>query len=296
LRVSIPEPPPVPGAPEVPRCYTHSDRVAGSVCRRCGRPICPECMREAPVGWQCANCVRHGHRQSPVTRWRPPRSGGRLGNSRLTPMVIALIVVNVAAYLYEEQHKTVGFETKYFLIPVLVHSHWYSLITSAFLHDPTNVFHILLNMFTLAIVGPAVESEIGRIRFLVLYLLAAVGGSVGFYLLAPADTAGVGASGAIFGLMGAYLIIARRTRYPTQQIMGLIIVNAVFSFTGGIAWQDHLGGFVTGTLVALGLVWAPRQLGRPSEVAQLVQSVAVVIASAVVMVLLLQIPPGHLNL
>ena len=285
-----------PGATDVPRCYTHADRVAGSVCRRCGRPICPECMREAPVGWQCADCVREGHRQAPVVRWRPSPGVGRLGNTRLTPMVVALIVVNVVAYLYEQQHRTVAFETKYFLIPVLVHSHWYSLITSAFLHDPTNLAHIVLNMITLAIIGPAVEADLGRVRFLALYLLAAVGGSVGFYLLAPADSAGVGASGAIFGLMGACLVMARLRHYPTQQIMGLLIINAVFSFTGGIAWQDHLGGFVTGTLVSLGLMWTPGQIGRPSEVAQLVQGLAVVIAGAAAMVLLLQIPPGHVNL
>lgn len=294
--MSIPQPPTGPGEPVAPRCYAHPDRVAGSVCRRCGRPICPECMREAPVGWQCANCVHEGHRQSPVVRWRPSQRMGWLGNTRLTPVVIALIVVNVVAYLYEEQHQTVAFEEKYFLIPVLVHSHWYSLITSAFLHDPTNIFHILLNMFTLAVVGSAVEAQIGRFRFLVLYLLAAVGGSVGFYLLAAPDTAGVGASGAIFGLMGAYFVIARLNGYPTQQIVGLLILNAVFSFTGGIAWQDHLGGFVTGTVVAFGLLWTPKQLGRPSEVAQVVQGLAVVLASAVVMVLLLQIQPGHVNL
>lgn len=231
-----------------------------------------------------------------MVRWRPTQSTGWLGNTRLTPAVIALIVVNVVAYLYEQQHRTLAFETKYFLIPALVHTHWYSLITSAFLHDPTNIFHILLNMFTLAIVGSAVEAQIGRVRFLVLYLLAAVGGSIGFYLLASPDTAGVGASGAIFGLMGAYFVIARLNGYPTQQIVGLLVLNAVFSFTGGIAWQDHLGGFVTGTVVALGLVWTPKQMGRPSEVAQLVQGLAVVIASAVVMVLLLQIQPGHVNI
>lgn len=293
--VSAPQPS-GPGAPEVPRCYAHQDRVAGSVCRRCGRPICPDCMREAPVGWQCANCVREGHRKSPVVRWRPSQGMGRLGNTRLTPVVIALIVVNVVAYIYEEQHRTIDFVAKYFLVPDLVHSHWYALITSAFLHDPNNVFHILLNMFSLAILGPPVEAEIGRIRFLALYLLAAIGGSVGYYLLAPANVPGVGASGAIFGLMGAYLVIARLRRYPTQQIVGLLILNAVFSFTGGIAWQDHLGGFVTGCVVALGLVWTPRQMARPSEVAQLVLGLAVVIASGVVMVLLLQIPPGHVNL
>jgi membrane associated rhomboid family serine protease len=208
-------------------------------------------------------------------------------------VVIALIVINVVAYLYEQQHLTYNFESKYFLVPDLVHSHWYSLITSAFLH--ASATHILLNMVTLAIVGPPVEAEVGRVRFGALYLLSAVGGSVGFYLLAPANQAGVGASGAIFGLMGAYLVIAKLRGWQTQSIAVLLVVNLVFSFTGGIAWQDHLGGLVAGTLVTLGLMWTPGQFARPSELAQLVQGTAVVIAGAVVLGLLLQIPPGHVN-
>lgn len=293
ISMSIPE----PVAP--PRCYAHPERVAGSVCRRCGRPICPECMREAPVGWQCGTCVRQSQRTSPVVRYRPGpgRSMGRLGNTRVTPMVIALIVVNVVAYLYEEHHLTYAFETKYFLIPELVHSHWYSLITSAFLH--ASATHILLNMISLAIVGPPVEAEVGRVRFLALYLLSAVGGSVGFYLLAPTNEMGVGASGAIFGLLGAYFVIAKLRGWSTQPILVLLVINIAYSFSGGIAWQDHLGGLVTGALMALGLMWTPGRgrlgAGRPSEMAQVVQGVAVVIAGVVVLALLLQIPPGHVN-
>ncbi|HMC40937.1 MAG TPA: rhomboid family intramembrane serine protease [Acidimicrobiales bacterium] len=284
----------IPEQTVAPHCYAHPDRVAGSVCRRCGRPICPECMREAPVGWQCSACVREGARRSPVIRWRPSRGTGRLGNTRITPVVVALIVVNIVAYLYEQRHLTGDFERKYFLVPVLVHSHWYSLITSAFLH--ANGTHILLNMISLAIVGPAVEAEVGPVRFLIVYLLSAVGGSLGFYLLAPEGEFGVGASGAIFGLMGAYFVVARLRGWPTQQIAVLLVINGVYSFSGGIAWQDHLGGLLTGSLVALGLMWAPRKAGRPSEVAELVQGLAVVIASVVALGLLLQIPPGHVNL
>ena len=287
--MSIPEP------QTAPRCYAHPDRVAGSVCRRCGRPICPDCMREAPVGWQCSSCVREGARRSPVVRWRPSTAGGRLGNTRVTPVVIALIVINVVAYLYEIHHRTYSFESKYFLVPALVHSHWYSLISSAFLHDPNNVAHILLNMVSLAIVGPPVEAEVGRVRFLVLYMLAAVGGSVGFYLLAPANSVGVGASGAIFGLLGAYFVIARLRGWPTQQVVALLVINVLYSFSGGIAWQAHLGGLVVGALAALGLMWTPGRVGRPSEVAQAVQGLAVAIAGAVVLGLLVQIPPGHVN-
>ncbi len=211
-------------------------------------------------------------------------------------MVIALIVLNVVAYVYEKSHMTVSFEAKYFLVPALVPDHWYSLITSAFLHDPNNPWHLLLNMISLAIVGPPVEAEVGRVRFAAIYLLSAVGGSVGFYLLAPANVPGVGASGAIFGLLGAYFVLAKLRGWQTQSIVGLLLVNVLYSFTGGIAWQAHLGGLVTGALVTLGMMWRPQSLRRPSEMAESVQAVAVVVAGSLVLGLLVQLPPGHVNL
>ena len=202
---------------------------------------------------------------------------GRLGSTRVTPVVIALIVVNVVAYLYEQQHLTFAFETKYFLVPALVHSHWYSLLTSAFLH--ANGMHILLNMVSLAIVGPPVEAEVGRLRFLVIYLLSALGGSVAFYLLAPAGELGVGASGAIFGLLGAYFVIAKLRGWPTQSILALLVVNVLYSFTGGIAWQAHLGGLVTGALTTAALAYAPR--GRSRVAVQIGGLVGVAVLLAV---------------
>jgi membrane associated rhomboid family serine protease len=277
------------GPPAPPLCYTHPGRPAGAVCRRCGRPICPDCMREAPVGWQCAACVHEGHRQAPVVRWRPQGGAGRLGRTRVTPVVIALIAVNVVAFVFEERaHFDEYLVAHYFLVPDLVHQRPLMLITSAFLH--VSVVHILLNMATLAIVGPAVEAEVGSPRFALLYLLAALGGSVGFYLLAPANEAGAGASGAIFGLMGAYFVLARMRGWETQTITVLLVVNIAFSFSGGIAWQAHLGGLVTGVLVTLGLVWHPAGLGRPTAVAQGVQAVAVAVAAVAVLAALLQVP------
>lgn len=281
-----------PQAP--PTCYNHHDRVAGAVCRRCGRPICPECMREAPVGWQCNSCVREGHKTSPVIRWRPRPAGG-LGRTRVTPAVIVLIVINVVAYLWESNHGiTNAFEAKYFIVPALVHSELYTLITSAFLH--LNTTHILLNMVTLAIIGSPVEAEIGPVRFSMLYLLAALGGSVGFYLLAPANEAGAGASGAIFGLMGAYLVLSRLRGWEVQTIVALLVVNALYSLSPGIAWQDHLGGFVAGCVGCFSMMWRPSRSRPTSEVTEAVQALTASIAMLVAMGLLLQIPPGHVNL
>ena len=278
------------------RCYVHPDRVAGSVCRRCGRPICPDCMREAPVGWQCSNCVKAGARISPTVRWRP-KSPGRLGATRITPMVVLLIVINAAVYVWEETNFTRA-ELRFSLWPARVHyvHEWYRLITNAFLH--ANAEHIIFNMITLAIIGPAVEAEVGRVRFLVIYLISAIGGSVVFDILAPSNELGLGASGAVFGVMGAYYVLARLRRWDVQTITTLLIVNIIFSFVApGVAWQDHLGGVIVGAAVCFGLVATPRSWGpRPTEVVQVVHGLAVVIASLVVLGLLAMVPVGHVNL
>lgn len=294
-----------------PSCYMHADRVAGSTCRRCGRPICPDCMHQAPVGWQCTSCVREAERVAPTIRWRPRAAGGigRLGNTRMTPAVTALIAVNVAAYLWESRHLDSTIR-RFAMWPDGVHYYgqWYRLLTGAFLH--ANVEHILFNMVTLAIVGPPVEAEVGRVRFVVLYLLSALGGSVGSYLLSAPDVAGVGASGAIFGVMGAYYVLARLRRWETRQILALIAINLLLGFTSpGIDWRAHLGGMVVGAAACLGLMAVPgrrRSTGwdpgpgvpaaGPSEVVQVVQGLAVVVAVLVVLGLLVLLPPGRVNL
>lgn len=215
----------------------------------------------------------------------------------MTPMVIALIVVNLVVFLWEETNIDRA-ETRFAMWPNGVHyeHQWYRLMTSAFLHASWD--HIILNMITLAIIGPAVEAEIGPVRFLAVYLLSALGGSVAFEILAdPASTA-VGASGAIFGILGAYYVLARIRRWDLQTITALLVINIIFSFAvPGIGWQAHIGGLVAGAAVCFGLVATPRSWGpRPSEVVQVVQGVAVVIASTAVLALLATVPVGHVNI
>lgn len=264
------------------------------------------------MGWQCPDCVRQSGRVSPNGAWwsRPGRGAGlgRLGNTRLTPAVIALIAINVAVYLWESQHLDDTIR-RFAMWPdgVRFYGQWYRLITGAFLH--ANVEHILFNMVTLAIVGPPVEAEVGRVRFVAIYFLSALGGSVGSYLLSSPDVAGVGASGAIFGVMGAYYILARSRRWETRQILALIAINLALGFTStGIDWRAHLGGMVIGALSCLGLVagparqrpapaaWSTASGPGPSELAQLVQGAAVVLAVLVGLCLLVLLPPGHVNL
>jgi membrane associated rhomboid family serine protease len=282
-------PPPVPPAPDAATCYLHPDRRASSVCRRCDRPICTDCMREAPVGWQCARCIHRDSRTAPVTQWRPSR-GGTLGATRLTPVVIGILAVNVLVFLYEETNFD-SVVSRFALYPPLTRQQPYRLLTGAFLH--ASFTHIALNMVSLIIVGPAVEAAVGRWRTVALYLLAAVGGEVLSFLLGPLTELSLGASGAIFGLMGAYFVLARRRGWDTSLIVPLIVINLGFSFLDpAIDWRAHVGGLLVGAAVAYAfsatesMVPARRRLAEP----------AVVVGVLAVLALLSRLPPGHVGI
>jgi membrane associated rhomboid family serine protease len=242
-----------------------------------------------------------------VTRWRPARAG-RLGSTRLTPVVTALIVINVAVYLWEvtshagyyvfngSAHACANIaECRFAMWPTAVHDgQWYRLFTAPFLH--ANVEHILFNMITLAIIGSPVEAEIGKSRFLVVYLLSAFGGSVASYLLSSANELGVGASGAIFGLFGAYFVLARRRGWEITNISVLIGVNLLIGFASStIDWRAHLGGLITGALVTMGLAHATDRPRRDGRTLSLATGAATTVAAVAVLSLLTTLPPGHVN-
>lgn len=257
-----PEPEPEAGAIPHPVCPRHPARESGVSCQRCRRPACPECQRPAPVGVQCVDCVRESARTV-----RPARTvfGGRTsdGNPVITK---AIIGVCVAVYLVQLV-RPVTTEDLAFVPVVGWHEPWRAL-TAAFLHSPSTVLHLGLNMLMLWQIGPYLESLLGRARFLALYLVAAVGGSAGVLLLAPAPrailisaaeatkyaawaTPVVGASGAVFGLFGALLVLNRHLGRSSTPLYAVLAVNIVFGFVyPGIAWQAHLGGLVTGGLAA----------------------------------------------
>jgi membrane associated rhomboid family serine protease len=157
---------------------------------------------------------------------------------------------------------------------------WYRLITSAFLAPATGLsglgfIDILFNMWALIFVGPALEGLLGRARFLAVYLLSAVGGGVMYYFIAPPYAAAVGASGAVFGLFGAWFVVSRRLRLDTRGIVGLIVINLVLSFVfhNTIAWQDHIGGLLTGALLTAAYAYAP---GKNRAVYHVLATAAVV--------------------
>jgi membrane associated rhomboid family serine protease len=241
---------------QAPTCYRHPDRQTYVQCTRCGRFICPECMRSAAVGHQCPDCVGEAARSAPQAR---APFGGRLSNSK--PVVTyTLIAVNVLAFLLQS---TSGQLEREFVLwtPGVADGEWYRLVTSAFLHY--GAMHLLFNMWALYVVGPPLEMWLGRLRFGALYALSALGGSVLVYLISPINAATAGASGAVFGLFGAMFVVARRLNLDIRGIAAIIILNLVFTFvyplisSQGISWQGHVGGLVTGAVIAGVYAYAP---------------------------------------
>lgn len=243
--------------PQTPTCYRHPDRTTYVSCTRCERYICPECMRDATVGQHCAECVRADRKMAPQAR---THFGGRL-RSGAPVVTYALIGINVAAFIV--QSASVGLEGHLTLWPPAVaDGQLYRLATSAFLHY--GLTHLVLNMWALYVVGPPLEMWLGRLRFGVLYALSALGGSALVYLLAPLNSATAGASGAIFGLFGATLVILRRLELDYRWVVAVIVVNLAFNLvvplisSQSVSWQAHLGGLVSGTVIALAYINAPR--------------------------------------
>jgi membrane associated rhomboid family serine protease len=204
---------------------------------------------------------------------------------------MALIAINLVLFLAAAASSRLTFDS--YDIPLFM-SHFgqsYRLFASFFVTN--NLLDVALNMWCLYIIGRLVEPTLGKWRYLALYLLAGLGGSVAYYLLGNPNQPAAGASGAIFGLFGAYFVLARRASANTSSIVALIAINLVFSFTiPNIAWQAHVGGLLTGLVVAAGLSLARR--GPPRQ--ELLTDLAVLTATCVALGLLLLLPPGVVNL
>jgi membrane associated rhomboid family serine protease len=275
-----------------PVCYRHPKRETWVRCQRCGRPICPECQTQAAVGVQCPECVREGQAGMPRRAPAVVRALRPSGTPIVTFVLIGLCVLAYIAQFLSGQALTEA----WFLDPSRIESEPWRLITSAFLHAPNFIPHLLFNMYALFIFGPALERFLGRARYLALYLVGALGGSIGVVLLYQLAVAtngasskwldgflawgpALGASGAIFALMGALLVLRKAMGLRLTQILIVVVVNVAFGFIApGIAWQAHLGGLGVGAAIA-GVYLVTR---RPEQRTRQVLSVAGIAAALVV--------------
>ncbi len=279
-----------PLAEPVPTCYRHPGRETYVSCTRCGRHACPDCMRSASVGQQCVECVREGGRSTRAAR---TAFGGRPVSGAVVTWV--LVGLNVLVLLISLANSNVITDLEMFgyaavapggAMQGVAAGQWYRLVTSAFTTPGVSgigFMDILFNMWALIFVGPSLEKMLGRTRYLSLYLLSAIGGSVLYYWMVAGNQPAAGASGAIFGLFGAWFVVSKRLRLDSRGIVLLIVINLAFSFIyhSTIAWQDHIGGLVTGALITAAFVYAPRKNRTAIQIAAGVAVLAILIVATV---------------
>ena len=242
-----------------PQCYRHAGRETYVACGRCARPICPDCMISASVGFQCPECVKEGNK---TVREARTTFGGRVRGGDPGIVTMLLIGINVVGYVAVQSDPS--------LLERLVlraynfgdgrgvaEGGYYRLITAAFMHQQT--LHIFFNTVMLWMFGRPLEAMLGRARFTALYLICALGGSTASYLFNAPQVGSLGASGAVVGMVGALLVLERRLRHNTA---GVAIYLAILLLPGillpGIDWRAHVGGLITGGVLGGVAAYAPR--------------------------------------
>ncbi|MCX2948526.1 rhomboid family intramembrane serine protease [Lentzea sp. NEAU-D7] len=258
---NAPVPPdgPIGAQPDIPVCARHSDRPTRLRCSRCDRPACPDCLRDASVGMQCVDCVNEGAR---TVRQARTSAGAVVSNGRpvITQVMIAL---NVLAYVVTVvqsgspmNNSRAGLFTATSMIPELTaNGEWWRILTSGFMHF--GLLHLALNMAALFVVGPVVEQELGKLRYSAVYFLSLLGGSAAAFYFGTVCQQLAGASGAVFGLMGALLIVFKRQKRDISTIVVVVGINLVSNLFTNASLLGHLGGFVIGGLLTLAFVKAP---------------------------------------
>ena len=244
-------------------CYRHPDRETGVACSNCGRPICPDCMTSTSVGMRCPECAQQKTKVRTAASSEEPIATYVLIGINVVIALGGLFAGSESGFLYEEGELSRA---------TLAEGEYWRLITSGFLHAPFDTgglgpLHLLFNMVSLWILGGMLEPAIGRARFVLLYFVSLLAGGFGAVLLQP-DVPVVGASGAVFGLMGGAVIAFRRQGIPLMESgLGLWIgLNLLLTFRPGISIGGHLGGLVGGMLAVLILLELGDRMGSRSPV------------------------------
>jgi membrane associated rhomboid family serine protease len=250
-------------------------------------------MIPASVGFQCPECVRQG-----AASVRAPRrgSGLRSAATRWGGVTLSLIALNVGMFLVtavsaglDGNRPLDNYRSSVFVwlaqMPVFVEmGDWWRLITAAFLH--IGPLHLAMNMLALLLFGSELERQLGRWRYLTLYLVAALGGTTAIQLFGDPTGFVAGASTAIYGLLGALGVLLLASRQDVRGLLTLLAINVFISFLPGVSLLGHLGGLVTGAAVAAVLVFArrrtPVQIAGVAAIAVLLVGLALGVSSITV--------------
>lgn len=266
-------------------CVRHQDRTTRLACSRCGRPACPECLQPAAVGQHCVDCVRAGN--ASVRRARTV--AGAPSGSTYGLVTYILIGLNVLAFavtalqsrsLMDNNADSSLFRAWALFPPGVANGDVERLIGSGFLH--LGPIHLLVNMFALYIIGRDVEVILGRARYVAVYLVSLLGGSASVMILETPISVTAGASGAIFGLLGAQAVILLKLRRSPTPVLVVIGLNVVISVTiPGISLWGHMGGLVAGALATAGILFLPGSTRSPKIGWAAVTGVAVLVLAVI---------------
>jgi membrane associated rhomboid family serine protease len=205
-------------------------------------------MRSASIGYQCPSCASDS---IPVitginrNRFIP--------NQKNTPVTKFLSISLIAIFLLQELTGTLLVKSFALFAPLVTSGEWWRLITAGFLHG--SILHLIFNVYILWVIGSQLESIVRNIKFIVIYFVSLLGGSLASYLFSPFGSYSIGASGAIFGLMGAMVVVGRKRNLDISQITTLVAINVVIGFVlSGIDWRAHLGGLAAGAVITWVLI------------------------------------------
>ncbi len=277
-----------PTETSVPVCYRHPNRITGLACSRCGKSICVECSNDAAVGQLCPECAASTGRHKVVrarTLYQKP-------SFQTAPASFSILGVTTAIYvigMFSTQADAWLFLSFAQFNALVAVGEWWRIFTAALLH--ANLLHIGFNMYALYLFGPRLEQQVGSSSFAALYVAAAGTGGLVSYLVGDPNQISIGASGAIFGLFGAWLFASWKMRHTPggrsmfNQLFVLLAINVVISLMPGIDWRAHLGGLLVGMGIAY--LWSVFAVGKPNAVTIRTTIATAIIALDLALVLLL---------
>ena len=242
--------------PLEPVCVNHSNQVTYVRCSRCENYICTDCMRSASIGYQCPSCASDS---TPVIKGI--NRNRFIPNQKNTQVTKFLSISLIVIFLFQELTGTLLVKSFALFAPLVTSGEWWRLITAGFLHG--SIIHLLFNVYILWVLGSQLENIVGKAKFILIYFGSLLGGSLASYLFSPSGSYSIGASGAIFGLMGAMLVVGRKRNLDISQITTLVVINVVIGFVlSGIDWRAHLGGLAAGALITWVLINATLLKGK----------------------------------
>lgn len=283
------------GHPPQPRCVRHPDRPTLLSCTRCGRPACPDCLRDASVGKQCVDCVAAARSTTPHAR---TVAGAPVRSDHPTPLITYILIgLNVLVFaITAAQSSSVmnnqlrsGLFHDFALWPPMIagNDEYLRLVGSGFLHF--GPIHLAVNMFALWVIGRDTEIVLGRARYIAVYLLSILGGSAAVMLM-QTDAVTAGASGAVFGLMGAQAVILLRLRRSPAPVLTVVAVNVFISLTiPGISLWGHLGGLVIGAASTAAFLYGPQVLGAGTDRNRVVRTGWIALGAVLVVTVLVTV-------